>query len=148
MAASVLKVGMNRIWFDEKRLEEIKDVITKAKVRLLVKDKAIQVRPMKGVSRIRVRKRLQQKRKGRRKGQGSMKGKRTSRLPDKKEWISKVRLQRKFLKMLREKKLITPQGFKMLSRKVKGGFFRSKRHIKIFVNEHNFIKDEKGNRKL
>ena len=43
----------------------------------------------------------------------------------------KIRNQRKFLKELKDKKIISKEINTNLRSKAKGGFFRSKRHIKI-----------------
>ena len=80
------------------------------------------------------------KRKGKRTGAGSRKGKKTARLSKKDAWMNKVRLQRKFLKELRDKELITKSDYHSLYQKSKGGFFRSKRHIKLYIDEHRLIK--------
>ncbi|MBI2110521.1 50S ribosomal protein L19e, partial [Candidatus Woesearchaeota archaeon] len=136
IAAQLLKVGSNRIWFDSERLEEIKESITKADIRSLIQDGAIQKKPETGISRGRKRKRLLQKRKGRQQGSGSRKGKRTARLPRKRAWILKIRAQRKLLGRLRQKKVITPKTYSLLYRKAKGGFFRSTRHIHLYAQEH------------
>ncbi len=140
LSAQLLKVGINKVWFDPTRLDEIKEAITKADLKSLVNNSVIQAKPTKGVSRFRARKKKLQKRKGRQKGPGSRKGKKTARLPRKKAWVSLVRTQRNFIKLLKDKKLITVQVYRRLYKKVKGGYFRSRRHIKLFLTEHNLIK--------
>ena len=47
----------------------------------------------------------------------------------------KIRNQRKFLKELKDKKIINKKVGSDLRSKAKGGFFRSKRHIKIFLEK-------------
>ena len=140
IAAQILKCGLHRVWFDPDRLADIKEAITKADIRSLIRNLAIQKKPVKVHSRFRARKRLIQKRKGRRAGKGSRKGKRTARLPGKKIWISRIRVQRRLLKTLKNKKIITPVAYKSLYLKSKGGFFRSKRHIKLYITEHQLAK--------
>ena len=135
LAAGLLKCSKKRVVFDTERLEEIKESITKADLRGLIKDNAISAKPVKGVSRGRARKRQEQKKKGRQKGFSSRKGKKTARLPKKKAWMSKIRTQRKFLKELKDKKIINKTISSDLRSKAKGGFFRSKRHIKIFLEK-------------
>ena len=61
--------------------------------------------------------------------------------------MSRVRLQRMFLKDLKDKKMINKNTFRDLYKKSKGGFFRSKRHIKIYLDEHDLIK-KKGTKKV
>lgn len=143
MAATLLKTGLNRVWFDDDRLTEVKEAITKADIRALIKDKAIQAKPEQGNSRYRIRKLKKQKSKGRRKGKGSRTGKKTARLSSKESWMAKIRTQRDLIKTLREKLLIDCSTYRMLYRKSKGGFFRSRRHIKLYLTEHGMIKEAK-----
>ena len=49
--------------------------------------------------------------------------------------MKKIRVQRSFLKELKEKKIITQKKYSELRAKAKGGFFRSKRHIKIILEK-------------
>ena len=140
LAASVLKCSKSRIKLDSERLDEIKEAITKVDIKALIIDNAISRKPVNNTSRFRARKKIIQKRKGRQKGPGSRKGKRTARLPKKRAWISKVRIQREFLKYLRDKGLIKKNVYGDLYLKSKGGFFRSKRHLKLYIDEHGLIK--------
>ena len=140
LAANCLKCSEKKIWFDQDRLEDIKEAITKADIRSLINDGSIKHKPIKSISKVRVRKQRIQKRKGRRKGAGSKKGKKTARLPKKKAWMQKIRIQKNFLKELRSKKMINTSTYQKLYMKVKGGFFRSKRHIKLYIEEQKLIK--------
>ncbi len=135
LAALILKCSKKRIIFDSDRLSDIKEAITKADIRGLIKEKAITKLSVKGVSRGRARKRLVQRRKGKQKGEGSKKGSRGARIPKKKEWMNKVRAQRELLKKLKEKKIINNKLYRELYLKSKGGFFRSRRHIKLYLEE-------------
>ena len=144
IAAQVLKVGQSRVLFDNDRLQDVKEAITKADVRSLIAKKVIKKIPEKKNSRGRKRKSLQQKRKGRKKGAGSRKGRKTSRLPRKRMWMQKVRVQRELLRKLKEKGMIAREDFKELYTKVKGGFFRNKRHIKIYIEEKGLIKKKEN----
>ena len=140
IAGKLLKAGINRVWFDQNRLEEIKEAITRADINHLIRDKAIQAKPERGISSFRNRKLIVQRRKGQRKGQGSRKGKPTSRLKSKTAWIRKIRSQRKFLRYLKDNKLINSNIYKKLYLMCKGGFFRSRRHIKLYLTERNLMK--------
>jgi len=144
VAAQVMKTGSSRVWFDPNRLSEIKEAITKADIRSLVKDRAIQPRPETGISRFRTRKHKLQKRKGRRAGQGSRQGSRRARLPKKKEWMEKIRSQRKMLKELRDKGKITRQTYRNIRQKAKGGYFRSRRHIQLYLEGGETLLEEKN----
>lgn len=140
LAAKILKCGINKIYFDPSRLKEIKEAITKSDIRSLIKDKAIARRPRLEKSRSRSRILIKQKRKGRRKGPGSRKGKHTARLPGKLEWMNLIRHQRGYLKQLKQKNMIPKKTFRQIYRMMKGGFFRSKRHLQLYLEEHNLLK--------
>ncbi|PIY60725.1 50S ribosomal protein L19e, partial [Candidatus Woesearchaeota archaeon CG_4_10_14_0_8_um_filter_47_5] len=104
-----------------------------------VKRKVITRKPEKGISRARANKIARQKTKGKRKGHGSRKGKKTARTPQKEMWVHKVRLQRSFVRRLKEKKHIDVPTSRELIAKVKGGFFRSLRHLKLYVQEKGLV---------
>ena len=58
--------------------------------------------------------------------------------------MQKVRVQRELLRKLKEKGMIAREDFKELYTKVKGGFFRNKRHIKIYIEEKGLIKKKEN----
>lgn len=139
LSAKVLKVGKKRIWFDKTKGNEIREAITRSDIRSLVRRNVIQSRPQLGTSRVRARKILTQKRKGRQQGEGSRKGSPFARLPKKQLWMSLVRSQRTFVKDLKEKKLVDNHTYRDLYRKIKGGYFRNKRHIKLYLSEQKLF---------
>ena len=144
LASQALKCSEKRIVFDADRLDEIKEAITKTDIRALIKKEAIEKKPMKSISRGRARKKRIQKIKGRQKGIGSRKGKKTARTPKKRAWINKIRAQKNLLRLLKEKNIINKGTHRKLYSKAKGGFFRSRRHIKLYIKEQNLVlKDTK-----
>lgn len=140
MAAQLLKVGQNKVWFNSDRLSDIKEAITKSDLRALIGAKTISVKKQNSQSKVRARRNKLQKSKGNRKGPGSRTGTKTSRLSRKDSWMIKIRVQRGFIRMLKEKKSIENSTYKDLMAKAKGGFFRNKRHIKLFLEERNLFK--------
>ena len=74
LAASILKVGLNRVWIDPEQMEEVSMAMTRDAVRQLIDNGAIKAKPQKGISSYRSKKIAQQKAKGKRKGRGSIKG--------------------------------------------------------------------------
>jgi large subunit ribosomal protein L19e len=136
LASQLLKCSEKKVWLDDERLDEVKEAITKADVKTLINKGLIGLVRTNGQSRVRARKRLEQRRKGRQKGPGTRKGKKTARLSDKERWIVRMRVQREFLKELKTKEIITVPTYRNLYCKSKGGFFRSKRHIKLYIDEH------------
>lgn len=139
LAAQILKCSEKKIKLDTDRLDEIKESITKQDIRGLIQDKAIVKKHEQGSSRVRARLINAQKVKGKRRGQGSRKGKFHAREPRKDIWMATIRKQRGFIKELRERSLLTTEGFKTLYKKAKGGFFRSVRHIKLYMQENDMI---------
>ena len=143
LAAQILKCGTNRIRFDPEQLEEIKEAITKTDIRSLISIGVISKKRLHNTSRFWTRKHKKQKSLGKQKGFGSRKGKKTARLNPKKTWMNKIRLQRSFIKSLRDKEGITLADYHELYMKSKGGFFRSLRHLKMYTQERGLIKNEK-----
>lgn len=140
LAASLLRCSPKRIVFDCEQLPTIKDGITKGDIRSLIKQGAIRVVQKKGISRHRAKERQKQRKKGRQRGYGSRKGSKNARASKKEQWMNRVRLQRAFLKGLRDKNNITIDAYHILYRKVKGGFFRSLRHAKLYMEENKLFK--------
>ena len=142
LAAEVLGCSPYRIRFksDSDSLKQIKEAITKADVRSLISKKIIFRIPVKGSSRVRARKILVQKRKGRRSGVGSRKGSFNARAGLKRVWINNVRKQRVFLKKLKSLNVIDNRSFWEVYSKIKGGFFRSVRHLKLFIRDKGLVK--------
>lgn len=139
LASKILKCSPKRVFIDPDKLAEIKEAITKADVRGLIKAGAIKKFPKRGISQSRTIKRKQKLRK-RHRGPGSRKGSKTARLPRKTAWVNRVRTQRRFIKELRDKKEIDKKTYSNLYMKCKGGFFRSKRHIQLYLTEMGLIK--------
>lgn len=142
LSANLLKIGKRRVWFNQEHLQEIKEAITKKDIKGLVQKRIIQKRPIQGSSRFRARKRLLQRRKGRQKGQGTKKGSRTARLPRKRAWINRVRTQRQFLKGIKLKGVVSTATYRLLYLKIKGGYFRNRRHLKLYLTEHKLFQKE------
>jgi len=140
IAADVLKCSPKRVWFDPARLEDIKESITKNDIRGLVNDGVIVKRPARGISRFDAKVRHAQQKKGKRRGHGSRKGGKKARTNPKDAWMNRIRAQRKLLFQLREKKILDPKTFRDLYMRSKGGFFRSVRHIKLYITEHALAK--------
>jgi len=141
IAADIMKVSPKRVKLDMSEAENIKEALTREDIRGLIHDNVITSVQKKGVSRSRAKVSQKKKSRGQQKGHGKRKGKLTARTPKKERWMNSVRLQRAFLKELKDKEMITTSVYRNLYLKSKGGFFRSKRHLKNYINEHNMIKN-------
>ena len=142
MAAEVLKCGENRVWIDPDRTEDAADCITRADIRTAIASGLIAAKPKKGISKARVRYKLNQKAKGKRKGPGSRKGTDNARLSNKRRWIATIRPIRDELKKLRDEGKITPSVYRMYYRKAKGGAYKSRRNIKQHMISEGHLKEE------
>ncbi|MFH1056038.1 MAG: 50S ribosomal protein L19e [Candidatus Altiarchaeota archaeon] len=130
LAGAIMKVGRTRVKFDPARLEEVSEALTKDDIRSLIKSGAIKKDPKRGISRGRARARKKQKLKGRSKGMGRRGGTAKARTPEKKKWMNKIRAIREELRMMREKKEITPTEYRKFYLQAKGNLFQSRRHLR------------------
>lgn len=136
-ASELLGVGKGRVWINSAEAEKVKEAITKDDLRALINEKVIRKKKSAMQSKSRARKKLEKKQKGRMKGLGKRKGKQTARSKPKEKWISKTRAQRKKLRELLEKEpeKVKGIGYRKLYKRVKGGYFRGKKHLEKTVLE-------------
>ncbi|MDD5417360.1 MAG: 50S ribosomal protein L19e [Candidatus Nanoarchaeia archaeon] len=140
LAKELLDVGESKIFIDSSHKDEIKDAITKADVRNLIKKGYIYAKKENKRSRARARTRHEQKVKGRRKGLGKRKGRKTARLGRKEAWMDRVRPQRELLKKIKVSGSVPKENWKKLYSMVKGGFFRSRAHLKLYIEKSEMSK--------
>lgn len=132
LAAKVFGVGTSRIKIKDR--EKAAQAMTRDDVRALVKQKKIIIEPVTGVSRVRARKIRIQKKKGRRSGRGKRRGSKKARTPRKEAWMRKVRALRRKLK--KNKAELKPGAYRRLYNMIKGGYFRDKGHLQLYIKEH------------
>jgi len=140
LAAEVLDCGENRVWMDPSALDEIAAAATKDDIRRLIEEGLIKRKPVKGISRARINYKRMQKRKGRRRGHGSRKGKKGARMPSKRIWILRIRALRRRLKYLRDAEIIDRRTYRLLYRRAKGGEFRSVAHLNAYLETQGLLK--------
>jgi large subunit ribosomal protein L19e len=128
IAARILRVGVERVKIKPEYAKEVKNALTAEDIRELIRKGYIYVEKLIGQSRGRARVLHEKKKKGRRRGHGSRKGAIGARVDKKREWINKVRKQRRFLKFIKDK--IPKDLYRKLYLLSKGGYFRSLRHLK------------------
>ena len=143
LAAEIMKTSPKKVKFVASALEDIKKAITRSDLRGLIAVKKIVKSGKNQHSRAGAKKNAAQKRKGRRRNVGSRKGSKHSIVNKKTKWVNKIRSQRKLLKELRDRELVTKANYRNLTLKSKGGFFRNIRHIKLYLKEQNLIEEKK-----
>lgn len=143
LAAKIMKTSHTKVRIAPGALEDVQKAITRSDIRGLVAIGKIFETEHSERSHAGARKRGLQRRKGRRKGKGSKKGSKYSIISRKRQWISRIRVQREFIKQLRDTGLLSIQNYHNLYAKSKGGYFRNKRHIKLYLTEHGLVEKKK-----
>ncbi len=136
LAADVLDVGKNRVWFDPESQGEIAEAITRDEIRELVDSGSIQAEETGGNSRGRARERNAKRAYGHRTGPGNRKGKKGARQGDKEAWKGRIRAQRRTLRELRDKGELTPTQYRELYRKAGGGEFQSVQYLLNYIDDN------------
>ncbi len=144
LAAEILNTSPGKIRIADGALEDVAKAITRSDIRGLIAIGKIYEDKQNYRSRAGARKNKAQKRKGRRSGMGSRKGSKHSIVSRKEKWILRIRVQRKFLHDLKQKGRLSPEHYYLLYSKSKGGYFRSVRHIKLYITEQQLIKKTKS----
>ncbi len=128
-----MKVGLDRVIFDEEYSDLIQDAITRSTIRGLVGFGAIRAAPEKGISSGRSRERSRKQKRGR--GPGSTEGAKYARNARKDLWMTKVRALRWRLKVAKDRKDIDRQTYRRLYKQVKGGQVRGVKHLLELMKE-------------
>lgn len=140
VAATILKCGVNRVWIDPNRTEDVAIAVTREDVRGLITSGFIRARQKHGSSRGRIRFAKAQRSKGKRKGQGSRKGAKFARFPKKQRWISTIRPIRAQLREFRDQDLIDRRIYRKFYLYAKGGMFKNKGHLITHLKAENLLK--------
>lgn len=145
IAAKILKCGTNRVWVDPQKLRDVSGAITREDVRRLINSDAIMKSPEEAPSRAKIRIRAIKKRKGRRSGHGSRKGSFESRTGNtqKLRWIKTIRPQRQMISELKASGAINNETYKRLYKLSKGGVFRSRKHLELYMKEHKMLTEKR-----
>lgn len=144
LASRALGISKSRIKFkaetpDAKK--NLKEIISRESVKEMLEDKTIVKLPKKGNSRTRANHILAQKKKGRRSGHGNRKGTANARFNEKKKWMIKIRGLRALLRSYKEEGRMDNKVYRDLYKKCKGNFFRNKRHVMLYVEQNNLLKE-------
>lgn len=131
LASKILKAGAERVWIDPDKQKDVEKAITRIDVKKLIKQGAIKELPKKL--------QIHKERKGR-KGPGSRKGSKFSIVTAKRRWINTVRPLRDLLKKLKASDQIENSTYRKMRLLVKGGMFRSRHHLRIYLEQHDLLK--------
>lgn len=137
LAASIRKVGVDKVWVDPDETEKVESAITRKEIRKLLHEGIMRIVPEEGTSRGRKRIAHRKKKLGRSKGQGSRKGPRSFR---KNIWMMKIRTLRNELRTLRDKRLLQKGSYRKLIGLAKGGIFRNLAHLNDYLESNKLIR--------
>ncbi len=144
LAGKILKTSPGKIRIAPGAEGDVVKAITRSDMRGLIAVGKIYEVAHSEQSRGRARHIMEQKKKGRRSGRGTKKGKKYAIVPRKEQWMARIRVQRKFLAEIKEKGLVSKESYKNLYAKSKGGYFRNRRHIKLYITEHDLFLTPEG----
>jgi large subunit ribosomal protein L19e len=140
LAASVLKVGVKRVWIDPNEIAEVALANSRKNIRKLFKDGLIMKRQVHMHSRSRVQAFHEAKRKGRHCGHGKRKGTKDARMPQKVLWMRRQRVLRRLLRKYRDAKKITKDIYHQFYLGSKGNQFKNKT---VLIEAIHKMKQEK-----
>ena len=135
MAADILDVGKNKVWFDPEAQGDIADAITREDVRDLIADGTIRAKGKQGNSRGRARERAEKRAYGHRSGHGTRKGAAGARQSRKEQWRQTIRAQRERLRSLRDEGELTRSQYRDLYDKASGGEFDSVSDLERYIDD-------------
>ena len=136
LAADVLDVGKNKLWFDPEAQGDIAEAITREDIRELVDDGVIRAEAPKGNSRGRARERQAKRSYGHQTGAGSRKGRAGARQNKKQDWESRIRAQRNHLRELRDEGDLDRSTYRDLYDKAGGGEFDSVADLQRYIDDN------------
>jgi len=137
LAADVLDVGKDRVWFDPEAQGDIAEAITREDIRDLVDQGTIQQKGSSNNSRGRARKRADKRAYGHQTGAGSRRGTAGARHDSKTDWTSRIRAQRRRLRELRDDGPLDRTQYRELYNKASGGEFDSVARLEAYI-ENNY----------
>jgi len=130
MAAYILKVGTNKVYFDPDRLQDIKEAVTKQDIQSLIQDKAIKKKPIIGNKHRAHHKKLERKKRGRRKRVGKVRKLTENR---KKDYMARIRKIRKYLKATKSR--IGKEEYARIKRLLRSGQIKNVKELKIKIGK-------------
>jgi large subunit ribosomal protein L19e len=140
LAASILKVGENRVKIAVGEEKAAAEVLTHDDVRALIDRGAMYAEAARGVSRLRGRMHARQRALGRRTGRGNRKGKKYASVSQKEQWMQRVRAQRALLCDLFAQGAIDQKTYRHTYRMIKGGNFKGRAGMLSHLKDSGLLK--------
>ncbi|MBI4894510.1 MAG: 50S ribosomal protein L19e [Candidatus Aenigmarchaeota archaeon] len=135
LAASILKVGQSKVWMDPEKVKDIEQAITRSDVRKLILKKFVKRLPDK----VKMPVGMKKKKAGER-GEGRRKGTKNSIVNRKTRWVQTVRPLRRELAAIKKGGMIENATYNQMRKLIKGGVFRNKSHLRLYLEQHGLLK--------
>ena len=143
LAAYEFKSGISRVWVDTNSIDQVMEAASRQDIRDLIRRNVIQVKQKKGNSNARLKKRVVQRSKERRRGPGSIKGTKYARFPRKDRWIKTIRALRDELRTMKKDNRIDAKTFRKFYVQVKGGNIHSRAQLVQHMKSSGYLGDQK-----
>jgi large subunit ribosomal protein L19e len=143
LAADEFKSGISRVWVDTNSIDQVMEAASRQDIRDLIRRNVIQVKQKKGNSNARLKKRVVQRSKERRRGPGSIKGTKYARFPRKDRWIKTIRALRDELRTMKKDNRIDAKTFRKFYVQVKGGNIHSRAQLVQHMKSSGYLGDQK-----
>lgn len=143
IAAEHFKSGITRVWIDTNSLDQVDEAASRSDIRELINRHVIQVRQKKGNSNARLKKRITQRSKERRRGPGSIRGTKYARFPRKERWMKTIRALRDELKTMKSEDRIDSKTYRKFYLQIKGGTIKSRAQLRSHMKSSGYLGDEK-----
>ena len=143
IAAEHFKSGISRVWIDTNSLDQVDEAASRSDIRELINRNVIQVRQKKGNSNARLKKRVIQRSKERRRGTGSVRGTKYARFTRKDRWITTIRALRDELRTLKSENRIDQKTYRKFYSQIKGGSIKSRAQLRSHMKSSGYLGDEK-----
>ena len=144
IASDELKIGTSRVWIDTNSTEKVLDATSREDVRKLIALHVIQRKDKKTNSNNRLKKRINQLKKGRRRGPGSVRGTKYARYPRKRRWVTLIRALRSELKTLKDENKIDSKTYRKYYRVIKSGSYVSRAQLVSHLKTSSLIREDKN----
>ena len=139
LAAEILGIGRNRIWFDPLRLSDIQQALTRSDILELVDDNAIKEKYSDKTPEKFSKEKTKSKTKHKRKGRGTASIRKKIKVR-KRDYIIRIRKIRKYLKGMRDKNKMSREEYHSLRKEARSGKFTDLRRL---IEQINSAKAEK-----
>lgn len=143
LAADEFKSGLSRVWVDTNSIDQVMEAASRQDILDLIRRNVIQVKQKKGNSNARLKKRVVQRSKERRRGPGSIKGTKYARFPRKDRWIKTIRALRDELRTMKKENRIDAKTFRKFYVQVKGGNIHSRAQLVQHMKSSGYLGDQK-----